>query len=55
MREGNEIKMIYDGREKSLTIKCGGKVVVPRNNEWPEDPYFVMVLKVSDHSVTLLD
>ena len=38
MSNGKEIEMIYDGQEKRLTIKSGGKVDVQRNNEWPEDP-----------------
>ena len=47
--------MIYNSEEKSLTIKSGGKVDVQRNEEWPNEPWFVMVIERPEESVTLLD
>ena len=50
---GKEIKMRYDGKAKSLTIRCEDKTNTQRNKQWPEECYFVFALSAVGDKVSL--
>ena len=48
-----EIRMIYDGCNKRLTISCGGREWNHQDLDWPTEAFFVFSLEKRDQFIEL--
>ena len=51
---GREVEMVYDGKEKSLKISSEGVTYIHKDENWPDEVYFVFSLAHQSDKISII-